>query len=402
MYGFLVTTAGEGLLARAAAGETLTITGVQVGKGIAAGADAAKALTALIDPVAAGTSTAPQVNGGQISMIVEYRNDLGGGLETGFELTEFGIMARAGDDSPTLLYYAGLGDSPQPVQPISQGLDVHRFPVAIAVTGEVSVTLGYPADAFLPAGTTVNGKTLPAVLTGADIPVSGDAGADSVEAALSKKADVSLGLGGTMTKLFASQGESYEDYCARVDALVADMPNNSARLVNAYPPDVYGNANAQVSILYRYTANAYVLACLGDGSKACCQWRMVYNYVSGGGEEWYPFEWVNPRLTPGVEYRTTQRYNGKPVYVKLVDFGALPNNSQKTVEYAGGDTTTRTIEAHGVMTGGYVIPGSTGPDSYPNQVLEIYTSNTEVGVISHTDRSGFTAQIVVKYWRTTD
>lgn len=78
-------------------------------------------------------------------MLVEYRNDMGGGLEEGFTLSEFGVMARAGDDAPTLLYYAALGDRAQPVPPIAEGLDVHRFPVAIGVTGEVEVSLEYPA-----------------------------------------------------------------------------------------------------------------------------------------------------------------------------------------------------------------------------------------------------------------
>lgn len=151
MYGFVVTTAGQGMLTRAAAGEALTLTGVQVGKGVAASREAALALTALIDPVANGTSTEPAVSGNQLSMIVEYRNDMEGGLEEGFDLSEFGILARVGDDAPALLYYASLGDSPQPVQPASAGLDVHRFPVAVAVTDEVTVTLGYPAGAFVTA-----------------------------------------------------------------------------------------------------------------------------------------------------------------------------------------------------------------------------------------------------------
>ena len=37
------------------------------------------------------------------------------------------------------------------MQPESAGLDVHRFPVAVAVTDEVTVTLGYPAGAFVTA-----------------------------------------------------------------------------------------------------------------------------------------------------------------------------------------------------------------------------------------------------------
>ena len=163
MYGFIITTAGEGLLARASAGKGLTLTEVWVGKGTVESAAAAKALTALADPVAKATSTQPAVAGGQISMLVEYRNDLNGGLEEGFTLSEFGVMARVGDDAPTLLYYAALGDRAQPVPPIAEGLDVHRFPVAIGVTGEVAVSLDYPA------GVWVTSEELEEALAGIDL-----------------------------------------------------------------------------------------------------------------------------------------------------------------------------------------------------------------------------------------
>lgn len=149
MYGFVITTAGEAMLARAAAGETLVLDGASVGKGVVLSAADAKALTALIDPVAEATTSVPAVAGQQISITVEYRNDMNGGLETGFALSEFGIAAHVGDDPSGLLYYGSLGDAPQTVKPIGQGLDAHRFPVAIALTGEVSVALEYPAGGFL-------------------------------------------------------------------------------------------------------------------------------------------------------------------------------------------------------------------------------------------------------------
>ena len=149
MYGFVITTAGEAMLARAAAGETLVLDGASVGKGVVQSAAAAKALTALIDPVAEATTSSPAVAGQQISITVEYRNDMNGGLESGFALSEFGITAHVGDDPSGLLYYGSLGDAPQNVKPIGQGLDAHRFPVVIAVTGEVSVTLDYPAGGFV-------------------------------------------------------------------------------------------------------------------------------------------------------------------------------------------------------------------------------------------------------------
>ena len=40
---------------------------------------------------------------------------------------------------------------------------------------------------------------------------------------------------------------------------------------------------------------------------------------------WTEWGWVNPVLSAGIEYLTTERYDGNPVYCKLVDFGTLPN-----------------------------------------------------------------------------
>lgn len=41
----------------------------------------------------------------------------------------------------------------------------------------------------------------------------------------------------------------------------------------------------------------------------------------------YIVEWVNPPMIPGVEYRTTERRNGKPIYVKAVNIGAVVNGA---------------------------------------------------------------------------
>lgn len=48
-------------------------------------------------------------------------------------------------------------------------------------------------------------------------------------------------------------------------------------------------------------------------------------------EEWSEWEWVNPPMSPGVEYRTTERWMDMPVYVKVVQAGACPDGS--TVQY---------------------------------------------------------------------
>lgn len=50
---------------------------------------------------------------------------------------------------------------------------------------------------------------------------------------------------------------------------------------------------------------------------------------------WSAWEWVNPPLKLGVEYRTTERYMGKPVYIRLEEIAALPNNTTLTVSKVG-------------------------------------------------------------------
>lgn len=72
-----------------------------------------------------------------------------------------------------------------------------------------------------------------------------------------------------------------------------------------------------------------------DGASHCTQEvytigstgnKLVRRKLSGVWNEW---EWENPPMSLGVEYRTTERWQGKVVYTKLVDCGALPNNNYK-------------------------------------------------------------------------
>lgn len=51
--------------------------------------------------------------------------------------------------------------------------------------------------------------------------------------------------------------------------------------------------------------------------------RIIYADLIG---EW---EWVNPPMMVGVEYRTTERWNGKPVYAKLDSVSASPTKYTK-------------------------------------------------------------------------
>lgn len=63
--------------------------------------------------------------------------------------------------------------------------------------------------------------------------------------------------------------------------------------------------------------------------------------VDGG--EGYPWEWVNPPMEIGVEYRTVERYDGEPVFVTLQSDGTV----NKRTDYHGDITGTLPVSKGG-------------------------------------------------------
>lgn len=52
-------------------------------------------------------------------------------------------------------------------------------------------------------------------------------------------------------------------------------------------------------------------------------------YRNVGNEQ----EWLNPPMMEREEYRTTERYNGQPVYVKRMNLGAIESGTQSQTAY---------------------------------------------------------------------
>ena len=148
--GFTITKQGWKLLAKLLAGDKLEISKIMVGSGkVPEGVNPGE-ITELVRPVALATSTVPQVEDKQVSFIVEYRNDLNGGLAEGFWLNEFGVYANDPDNGEILLYYATMGDYPQYVAAYNgQAVDVRRYPVVIALSECYNVELKPPAGAWV-------------------------------------------------------------------------------------------------------------------------------------------------------------------------------------------------------------------------------------------------------------
>lgn len=152
-YGFVITEAGNNLLAKMVAGDKLTITKVVMDKGTAESVETARKLTAPIDPGPSGTSTVPTVEGAAVNMLVEYRSDLNGGLQEGFWIGGFAVFGKVENGAESMIYYGSLGERKQYVSAYVEGTapDVRRYPVSITVTAGVEVEVSYPAEAWMTA-----------------------------------------------------------------------------------------------------------------------------------------------------------------------------------------------------------------------------------------------------------
>lgn len=104
-------------------------------------------------------------------------------------------------------------------------------------------------------------------------------------------------------------------------------------------------------------------------------------------------EWVNPPLALGVEYRTTERYLGKPVYVKAVNFGSGPNAATKTVAHGVGNI-DKTIRVWGNIDN-YNLIGFSG-------VSSVFVGTSEIAINTSENLSARNIVVCMAYTKTTD
>ncbi len=116
---------------------------------------------------------------------------------------------------------------------------------------------------------------------------------------------------------------------------------------------------------------------------------------------WGVWEWVNPPMVLGVEYRTTERYNQKPVYTKLVDCGAGPNKTRKTVSGVAQNVETP-VSAFGTW-GAITIPYEWySGDSSGAQAINCTMQEASIQIAGTADYSANTVYVKIKYTKTTD
>lgn len=111
-------------------------------------------------------------------------------------------------------------------------------------------------------------------------------------------------------------------------------------------------------------------------------------------------------INNSTTYSTTEKvvgtWNNKPLYRKVIECGALPNNANKDVVH--------NIQNLGITTKciGMAVRTSdsralTIPDSNPSVEISCGVTNTNVYITTHNDRSSFNYSfLILEYTKTTD
>ncbi len=108
--------------------------------------------------------------------------------------------------------------------------------------------------------------------------------------------------------------------------VLVDAPENSEGFADANLITATGFYRAVRNVLYG--GWHYIIHLNYDSATALQLAAYVSGEVYGVREKrlnvWGDWEHTNPPMELGIEYRTTERYLGKPVYVKLFDCGTIP------------------------------------------------------------------------------
>lgn len=92
------------------------------------------------------------------------------------------------------------------------------------------------------------------------------------------------------------------------------------------------HASDQAMLVLPYGSNALTqIAFLGTAFSSNTYIKIRKKIANG----WQPWEWANPPMALGVEYRTAGRYNGTPVYTQLVSLGTTAESFSAAVSISG-------------------------------------------------------------------
>lgn len=119
----------------------------------------------------------------------------------------------------------------------------------------------------------------------------------------------------------------------------------------------------------------------------------IKRYWNNATSAWVDWEWINPPMLAGGEYRTTERYKGKAVYTKLINFGYLPNATKGGI--SNDVAATLVIRCEGVTSNGYTLPYN-----YNGNIIDLCAEKGWILITTNKDYS--TAMADIQIWYTKD
>ena len=119
--------------------------------------------------------------------------------------------------------------------------------------------------------------------------------------------------------------------------------------------------------------------------------RRLYNGV-------WTEEWVNPPMAEGAEYRTTERWNGKPVFTMLINCGAATN--KMTISYPEDVAANITgVIRYAGKVGGQVVPAISSNSLSNAWTVHMAVGTTNAALFCGTSMEGAGTYLQIWYTR---
>ena len=191
-----------------------------------------------------------------------------------------------------------------------------------------------------------------------------------------------------------------------VDITGSNGDANNAKYNGWYVTDE-STANLPTKLPYSTSKEGTILTAVRGTQVKQIFFDNIHGYIAtrlgnAGTGAWSEWEYVNPPMELGVEYRTTERYQGKPVYVKLVNFGALPNASKAEVYHEIPDI-NYIVSVTGTAkntTDGWTFNFQSSP-RLP-YVSALMVSTESIVASTSVDWSKYNLYVTIKYTKATD
>lgn len=240
---------------------------------------------------------------------------------------------------------------------------------------------------YVPTSRTINGKALSSNISLSASDVSAAASSHNHAASEITSGTLSVSRGGTGRSTLTSgsflKGNGTSTVTLRTPAEVlsdigaAPSGYGLGELTGATVEDLNAAVNNGFYKFYANAANAPTTTrgwLTVSSSSSGYTHQIVYTYDSYSiatrfcmGSTWQPWEWINPPMAAGVEYCTTERWQGKPVYRKLIQY-------TNTTAFSG----IMTINIpHGISDLDMILTADCTTDSY---LLPYATSNTMLSI----------------------